>query len=136
MDPTSISATASAKDNDPTDDNATRRLRKREFDRRAQRAARERTKNRIAQLEAMVAALSHQSADAQLLQQLASVTKQRDEMSVVISTIEATTQSFRTRMQTEEKACAGTNQDKSPPPPDKAGIHPRAPWRNLWYADY
>ena len=131
MDPTPISATASAQDHDPADDNATRRLRKREFDRRAQRAARERTKNRIAQLEAMVAALSHQSADAQLIQQLASVTKQRDEMSVVISSIEATTQSFRTRMQTEGKACNVTNQDQSSPSPDKAGMHPRTAWRDF-----
>jgi hypothetical protein len=136
MDPTPTSATASAKGNDPADDNATRRLRKREFDRRAQRAARERTKNRIAQLEAMVAALSHQSADAQLLQQLDSVTKQRDEMSVVISSIEATTQGFRSRMQTGEKDCAGTNQDQSSPPPDKVGMHPRAAWRDLWCADH
>lgn len=59
-----------------------RRLKKRELDRKAQRVARERNKNRIAHLENMVQRLRRDDADSQipdLMDQLAGVTEERDQ---------------------------------------------------------
>lgn len=81
----------------PDDVGTVRRLRKREHDRRAQRALRERTKNRIAQLEATVDALSHQGTDsrsASLIEQLAVVSKERDELKDALSQVDATVRKY------------------------------------------
>lgn len=73
------------------DDAASRRAKKRELDRRAQRAARERNRNRIAYLEATVQAMSEQESCgrvAGLVSQLSEVTRQRDDLAKVLSSIE------------------------------------------------
>lgn len=59
------------------------RLKKRELDRKAQRMARERTKNRIKQLEAMVAHLKQGDANSRvlsLMDHLSQATSERDKM--------------------------------------------------------
>ncbi|CAO2652698.1 Nn.00g021090.m01.CDS01 [Neocucurbitaria sp. VM-36] len=92
----------------PDDVEAVRRSRKREHDRRAQRALRERTRNRIAQLEATVDALSHQGSDshsAGLIEQLALVSKERDELKDVLSQVETTVQKYTRQVRrTEDSA--------------------------------
>lgn len=68
----------------------TRQLKKRELDRKAQRQARERTKNRIAHLEALVAHLKNQSADSRvqsLMEHLSQVTKERDHLIGVLESM-------------------------------------------------
>ncbi|KAH7113330.1 hypothetical protein B0J11DRAFT_619442 [Dendryphion nanum] len=77
-----------------------RRMKKRAHDRRAQRAARERTRNRIAQLEATVTALSHEGFDdrsAHLMEQLDTVVKDRDELAGILSVVEASMQKYNAR---------------------------------------
>ncbi|KAM0324867.1 hypothetical protein ACHAQA_007833 [Verticillium albo-atrum] len=79
-------------------DVAARRAKKRELDRRAQRAARERTRSRIAHLEATVQAMAHQESSgtiASLMEQLAETTRQRDELSRVLSSIESSVHAHR-----------------------------------------
>ncbi|KAL0935610.1 bZIP transcription factor [Colletotrichum truncatum] len=81
-----------------TDDAATRRAKKRELDRRAQRAARERNRNRIAYLEATIQAMSEQESNsriANLMNQLADMTRQRDNLEKVLSSIETSIQVHR-----------------------------------------
>ncbi|KAL0778504.1 hypothetical protein CaCOL14_006157 [Colletotrichum acutatum] len=59
------------------------RLKKREYDRKAQRVAREKTKNRIAQLESLVEKLSQQddtATTASLMAELSKVTEQRNKL--------------------------------------------------------
>ncbi|KAF5725034.1 hypothetical protein FMUND_247 [Fusarium mundagurra] len=70
-----------------------RRLKKRELDRKAQRLARERTKNRIAQLESMVDNLRQDESNAQvatLMDQLGKVTKERDNLLQVLDSLGST----------------------------------------------
>ncbi|KPM40536.1 hypothetical protein AK830_g6028 [Neonectria ditissima] len=72
-----------------------RRLKKRELDRKAQRLARERTKSRIAELEAMVAHLRDNDANAQiaaLMDQLSLVTKERDKALQVLRSLDTSIQ--------------------------------------------
>ncbi|KAM5349425.1 hypothetical protein ACJ41O_005930 [Fusarium nematophilum] len=60
-----------------------RRLKKRELDRKAQRMARERTKNRITQLEALVAHLKQDDANSRvlsLMDHLSQATSERDKL--------------------------------------------------------
>jgi len=67
-----------------------RRLKKRELDRRCQRMARERTKQRIAYLEELVDNFRKQDASGQianLMKQLTDVQKERDELSKTLKTI-------------------------------------------------
>jgi len=74
----------------PTDSVDSRRLKKRELDRRCQRMARERTKQRIAYLEELVDNFRKQDASGQvanLMKQLADVQKERDELAKTIKTI-------------------------------------------------
>ncbi|KAH7007095.1 hypothetical protein EDB80DRAFT_578061 [Ilyonectria destructans] len=71
----------------------TRQARKRELDRRAQRAARERNRNRIAFLEATIDAMKHQESSrgvAHLTDQLMDVTRQRDHLAETLSSIKDT----------------------------------------------
>ncbi|KAH7136987.1 hypothetical protein B0J13DRAFT_479811 [Dactylonectria estremocensis] len=70
-----------------------RRQKKRELDRKAQRLARERTKSRIAELEAMVDRLRQSDSNAQirsLMDQLAQVTKERDKARQVLRSLDNT----------------------------------------------
>lgn len=65
------------------------RLKKREYDRKAQRVAREKKKNRIAQLESLVEKLSHQddnATTASLMAQLSRVTEQRNKLVTCLRT--------------------------------------------------
>lgn len=78
-----------------TDDAATRRAKKREMDRRAQRAARERNRSRIAYLEATIQTMGEQEHGgriAGLMNQLSDMTRQRDNLAKVLSSIERTIQ--------------------------------------------
>ena len=77
-----------------------RRERKRAHDRRAQRIARERNKNRIAQLEATVAALRNQRCDecgTGVIAQLDMVTPERDQLAATLSSIETAIQGYKDR---------------------------------------
>ncbi|OHW90383.1 bZIP transcription factor [Colletotrichum incanum] len=68
---------------------SSQRLRKREYDRKAQRIAREKTKKRIAQLESLVEKLSHQddnATTAALMVQLSKVTEQRNKLAKCLRT--------------------------------------------------
>ncbi|KAF7553562.1 hypothetical protein G7Z17_g3529 [Cylindrodendrum hubeiense] len=71
----------------------TRQARKRELDRRAQRAARERNRNRIAFLEATIEAMKNQESSrgiSHLTEQLMDVTRQRDHLAETLSSIKDT----------------------------------------------
>ncbi|KAK7430470.1 hypothetical protein QQZ08_002989 [Neonectria magnoliae] len=79
----------------PTDKDVleTRQARKRELDRRAQRAARERNRNRIAFLEATIDAMKQQESGrgvAQLTDQLMDVTRQRDQLAETLASVKET----------------------------------------------
>ncbi|KAF6816308.1 bZIP transcription factor [Colletotrichum plurivorum] len=100
------------------DDAATRRAKKRELDRRAQRAARERNRNRIAYLEATVQAMSQKESCgriAALVGQLADMTRQRDGLAKVLSSIET---SIKVHREGELEANAGDQQQQTPQPLD------------------
>lgn len=73
-----------------TDSVDSRRLKKRELDRRCQRMARERTKQRIAYLEELVDNFRKQDSSGQianLMQQLTDVQKERDELAKTLKSI-------------------------------------------------
>ncbi|KAK1995537.1 hypothetical protein LX36DRAFT_713066 [Colletotrichum falcatum] len=74
----------------PTEKELARKVRKREFDRRAQRQARERTRNRIAELEAQVKELSKDDSTrlSACMEQLAAVTRERDRFVDTFKSIE------------------------------------------------
>ncbi|KAK7415769.1 hypothetical protein QQX98_005682 [Neonectria punicea] len=79
----------------PTDKDVleTRQARKRELDRRAQRAARERNRNRIAFLEATIDAMKQQESGrgvAHLTDQLMDVTRQRDQLAETLASVKET----------------------------------------------
>ncbi|KAG7134452.1 hypothetical protein HYQ45_018903 [Verticillium longisporum] len=69
------------------------RLKKRELDRKAQRAARKRTQDRIVQLEELVAHLSRNDINAEasrLMERLLQTTQERDKLMGVLSSLGAT----------------------------------------------
>jgi hypothetical protein len=77
---------------------SSRRLRKRELDRRCQRLARERTKNRIAYLEGLVEDFRAQDSSGQvrtLMDQLADMSKERDLLAKTLQSIQNSIQSHR-----------------------------------------
>ncbi|KAJ0382478.1 hypothetical protein COL922a_012491 [Colletotrichum nupharicola] len=76
----------------PSEKEIARKLRKRELDRRAQRQARERTRNRIAELEALVKELRKDDSTrlSACMEQLASVTAERDRLSETLKAIQET----------------------------------------------
>lgn len=103
------------------DDGTTRRLKKREHDRRAQRALRERTKNRIAHLEAQVEMLSQQDTDASksiLLQKLAETTKERDGLTELLTQISAMVEKYSGT----EKTAKVDDEDLPKTLPDAGGL--------------
>ncbi|EMT73977.1 hypothetical protein NOF04DRAFT_18196 [Fusarium oxysporum II5] len=84
-----------------------RRLKKREVDRKAQRSARERTKRRIAQLESMVENLRQNDTPAQitsLIDQLGHVTKERDKLLGVLDSLGSTIRCHLVDLTTSEPA--------------------------------
>ncbi|KAK1979041.1 hypothetical protein LZ30DRAFT_597771 [Colletotrichum cereale] len=72
-----------------------RKIRKRELDRRAQRQARERTRNRIAELEAQVTELRKDDSTrlSVCMEQLATITRERDRLVDAFKSIEQTIRS-------------------------------------------
>lgn len=76
---------------------AARKLKKRELDRKAQRLARERTKNRINELESLVEQLKADSNNPEvsnLTATLSRVTQQRNELQNVVKSIDQTVQRY------------------------------------------
>jgi hypothetical protein len=81
------------------DSASSRRMRKRELDRRCQRMARERTKNRIAYLEGLVEDFRAQDSSGQvrtLMDQLSDMSKERDMLAKTLQSIQNSIQSHRT----------------------------------------
>ncbi|KAK1613514.1 hypothetical protein BDP81DRAFT_336852 [Colletotrichum phormii] len=91
-----------------------RKIRKRELDRRAQRQARERTRKRIAELEAQVKELRKDDSTrlSAAMEQLASVTRERDGLFDTFKSIE---QTIRDHVLPSRPTPAATQQ-RSPPP--------------------
>ncbi|KAL9945778.1 hypothetical protein ACHAO3_004515 [Verticillium nonalfalfae] len=95
-------------------DVAARRAKKRELDRRSQRAARERTRTRIAHLEATVQAMAQQESSgtiASLMDQLVETRRQRDDLSRLVSSIETSVHAHR---EAERVAAEGAEQPRPP----------------------
>ncbi|KAJ0161161.1 hypothetical protein CTA2_6670 [Colletotrichum tanaceti] len=80
--PTPASASGARPAKVPSEKELARKIRKRELDRRAQRHARERTRNRITELEALVKELSKDDSTrlSACMEQLAVVTSERDRL--------------------------------------------------------
>ncbi|GKT40346.1 uncharacterized protein ColSpa_00527 [Colletotrichum spaethianum] len=76
----------------PSEKELARKIRKRELDRRAQRQARERTRNRIAELEAQVKELRKDDSTrlSACMEQLAATTRERDRLLDTFKSIEQT----------------------------------------------
>ncbi|KAL0936255.1 bZIP transcription [Colletotrichum truncatum] len=76
----------------PSEKEIARKLRKRELDRRAQRQARERTRNRIAELEAQVKELRKDDSTrlSACMEQLAAITQDRDRLADTLKVIDQT----------------------------------------------
>ncbi|GJC83082.1 hypothetical protein ColLi_05920 [Colletotrichum liriopes] len=76
----------------PSEKELARKIRKRELDRRAQRQARERTRNRIAELEAQVKELRKDDSTrlSACMEQLATITRERDRLVNTFKSIEQT----------------------------------------------
>ncbi|KAJ3542129.1 hypothetical protein NM208_g4264 [Fusarium decemcellulare] len=101
----------------PSDENEadSRRAKKRELDRRAQRAARERNRNRIALLEATIEAMKKEDSGrkaAQLIEELTQVKKERDDL-------ENTLQSIKDLITPHAPFHTSSNPTRNPPPPNK-----------------
>ncbi|GKT42917.1 uncharacterized protein ColSpa_03098 [Colletotrichum spaethianum] len=95
-----------------------RRAKKRELDRRAQRAARERNKNRIAYLEATIQAMSENEQNgkiAGLMSQLSDMTRQRDNLVRTLSSMETTIQIDREINEVEDPPMDQATQTLSSP---------------------
>ena len=88
-----MSPTAEVDDGKGADTATSRRMRKRELDRRCQRIARERTKNRIAYLEGLVEDFRKQDSTGQvatLMKQLSDMGKERDTLVKTLQSIQNT----------------------------------------------
>lgn len=122
-----------AADKPPDDSTDSRRLKKRELDRKAQRLARERTKSRIAELEAMVEHLRHSDANTQILSlmdQLSQVTKERDKARQVLRSLDSTIHRHLNEGGPSESgsgALVTQSQSQSQPPrPSRSVIYPES----------
>jgi hypothetical protein len=92
-----------------------RRLKKRELDRRCQRMARERTKQRIAYLEELVDNFRKQDASGQvanLMKQLADVQRERDELAKTLKTIANSLRSHEVLNTDASKSVDGEGKDE------------------------
>lgn len=90
---------------------SSRRLKKREIDRRCQRQARERTKSRIAYLEGLVEDFRRQDASGQvatLMEQLKEVESERDLMSKALKDIQKAMDTHKPLRQSEEQSQDGS----------------------------
>ncbi|TLD27775.1 hypothetical protein E2P81_ATG11063 [Venturia nashicola] len=106
---------ATAKEDDITDNASSRRMRKRELDRRCQRVARERTKNRIAYLEALVEDFQKTDSSGQvatLMKQLSDIARDRDALARTLQSIQNSIQTHQSLISGEEMT--GKNPPDSP----------------------
>ncbi|CAK7234636.1 hypothetical protein SCUCBS95973_009001 [Sporothrix curviconia] len=117
MDPAKSSMT---RDGPSSSSSATeaRRLRKRELDRHAQRCARQRTKDRIAfleqRLEESYRAEPGQRRVAALMDELAAVKQQRDELMGIVSSIQKMLQTKTTTALAAQRSSAGPDREQAP----------------------
>lgn len=98
-----------------TDNASSRRMRKRELDRRCQRVARERTKNRIAYLEALVDDFQKSDSSGQvatLMKQLSDIARDRDTLARTLQSIHSSIQAHQSLIPGDE-----TVGKASPDPP-------------------
>ncbi|KAE9978908.1 hypothetical protein EG328_001207 [Venturia inaequalis] len=96
---------ATAKEDDITDNASSRRMRKRELDRRCQRVARERTKNRIAYLEGLVDHFQNSDSSGQvstLMKQLSDIARDRDTLARTLQGIQNSIQSHQSLINGKE----------------------------------
>lgn len=110
---------AEVDDGKGADTATSRRMRKRELDRRCQRIARERTKNRIAYLEGLVEDFRKQDSTGQvatLMTQMSDIAKERD-------TLVKTLQSIQNSIQSHRNILSGAQQSGGPAIPDLQGAH-------------
>jgi hypothetical protein len=108
---------ATAKEEDVTDNASSRRMRKRELDRRCQRVARERTKNRIAYLEGLVDDFRKSDSSGQvttLMNQLSDVAKERDTLARTLQGIQNSIQTQQSLIKGEIKGTSDKNSSDSP----------------------
>ncbi|OAP56254.1 hypothetical protein AYL99_09433 [Fonsecaea erecta] len=101
-----VRAAAQPPDTHETPGVSSRRLKKREIDRRCQRQARERTKSRIAYLEGLVEEFRRQDSSGQvatLLKQLKEVESERDLMAKTLKDIQKAMQSHKPLKPIEEE---------------------------------
>ncbi|OCT50105.1 bZIP transcription factor [Cladophialophora carrionii] len=95
---------------EPTEGVSSRRLKKREIDRRCQRQARERTKTRIAYLEGLVEDFRRQDSSGQLatlLKQLKEVESERDMMAKTLKDIQKAMETHKSLNLTTEEEMEG-----------------------------
>jgi hypothetical protein len=108
---------ATAKEEDVTDNASSRRMRKRELDRRCQRVARERTKNRIAYLEGLVDDFRKSDSSGQvttLMNQLSDIAKERDTLARTLQGIQNSIQTHQSLIKGETRATSDKNSSDSP----------------------
>jgi hypothetical protein len=100
------------------DSASSRRMRKRELDRRCQRMARERTKNRIAYLEGLVEEFRTRDSSGQvasLMNQLSDMSKERDLLAKTLQSIQNSIQTHRSLFDdAQPHTHAAANQSHSP----------------------
>ncbi|KAK6213741.1 bzip transcription factor [Colletotrichum tabaci] len=131
--PTPASASRSPPAKVPSEKELARKIRKRELDRRAQRQARERTRNRIAELEALVKELRKDDSTrlSACMEQLAAVTCERDRLLDAFKSIDQTIRNHvpsRPSPQgtgTRTTAAAAAAKLPSPAPPPRSLPDPR-----------
>ncbi|OHE91337.1 hypothetical protein CORC01_13366 [Colletotrichum orchidophilum] len=106
------------------------RLKKREYDRKAQRVAREKTKNRIAQLESLVEKLSHQddtATTASLMAELSKVTEQRNKLMRCLKTTSSLFNDHVKEAESWDSTRLVCDVPSSPKPPSMREISPKHP---------
>jgi hypothetical protein len=108
---------ATAKEDDVTDNASSRRMRKRELDRRCQRVARERTKNRIAYLEGLVDDFRKSDSSGQvatLMKQLSGISKERDTLARTLQGIQNSIQTQQSLIKGETRGASDKTSSDSP----------------------
>jgi hypothetical protein len=108
---------ATAKEDDVTDNASSRRMRKRELDRRCQRVARERTKNRIAYLEGLVDDFRKSDSSGQvatLMKQLGDIAKERDTLARTLQGIQNSIQTHQSLIKGETRGPSDKTSSDSP----------------------
>ncbi|GJC99379.1 hypothetical protein ColKHC_08205 [Colletotrichum higginsianum] len=127
--PTPASASSAPPAKVPSEKELARKIRKRELDRRAQRQARERTRNRIAELEALVKELRKDDSTrlSACMEQLAAVTCERDRLLNAFKSIDQTIRNHVPSRLSPQGTGTRTTAAKlpSPAPPPRSLPDPR-----------